>query len=575
MIQLRVQVFMRDPFTVTFQKPVVTLGRSTRNDVCLEDILISRLHAEIREEGGAYWLADLGSANGTFLNGERLQAPVRIQAGDIIQMGRSLLTVEIAAPAVQASQESPETSDVTRPTPVLTGLPGEGVSPVEAYAAEDSELTRLVRQVRAETRVFRGRRQAERRQALLDLIQRVGQALAVHRSLDEFLRVIVHGVFETFPADRALLLLRRPDTGELECVAAYARGALAGAAARDVHLPRSVVEAVLQKGTPLLVPDLHADPAFRNSASVVTSPVRSIAVVPIVVADRPVGLLYMDSALGQRFMQEDIDLLAVMASILGIKVENDRLVEQRIENERIRYQLASARDIQFRLLPVRPPEVPGYEVTGVSVPCHEVGGDYFDFIELPSGAVAVALGDVSGKGFDAALLMASLHASVRSQAYTAVPVAEKIRAVHRYLWECTPPNRFVTLFYGELDPRTHQFVYVNAGHLPAALVRSDGSVEWLEATGLPVGLLGDTTYSDRAVRLEPGDLMAVYSDGVTELQLPSGEEFGMTRVVDLLRQNRHLGVGYLRDALEAAIRDFRGTAQASDDLTFVLVRRTT
>lgn len=565
---------MRDPFTVTLQKPVVTLGRSTRNDVCLEDILISRLHAEIREEGGAYWLADLGSANGTFLNGERLQAPVRIQAGDIIQMGRSLLTVEVAAPAVQASQESPETSDVTRPTPVLTGLTGEGVPPVEAYAAEDSELTRLVRQVRAETRVLRGRRQAERRQALLDLIQRVGQALAAHRSLDEFLRVIVYGVFETFPADRALLLLRRSDTDDLTCVAAYSRGTPTDVADRDVRLSRSVVEAVLQRGTPLLVPDLHVDPAFRDSASVLASPVRSVAVVPVVVHDRPVGILYMDSAVGQRFTQEDVDLLTLMAFILGIKVENDRLIEQRIENERIRHQLASARDIQFRLLPARPPEVPGYEITGVSVPCYEVGGDYFDFIDLPSGVVVVALGDVSGKGFDAALLMAGLHASVRSQAYTAAPVAEKVRAVHRYLWECTPPNRFVTLFYGELDPRTHRLVYVNAGHLPPVLVRSDGAVERLEAGGLPLGILGDATYSDRAVCLEPGDLMAVYSDGVAELQSPAGEEFGTMRVVELLRQNRHLRATRLRDVLEAAIRDFRGTAPVPDDLTFVLVRRT-
>jgi len=564
MLKLRVQVFMRDPFTVTFQKPVVTLGRSTRNDVCLEDILISRLHAEIREEAGAYWLTDLGSANGTFLNGERLQGPVRIQTGDVIQMGRSRLTVEVAVPRAPAIQGPSETSDATRPTPVWAGPP----------AVEDSELTRLVRQVRAETRVHRGRRQAERRQALLDLVRRVGQALAVHRSLDEFLRVIVHGIFEAFPADRALLLLRRPDTDELECVAAYARGAPPGATARDVHLPRSVVEAVLQRGTPLWVPDLHVDPAFRDSASVIASPVRSVAVVPVVVADRPVGLLYMDSAIGRRFAQEDVDLLTVMASILGIKVENDRLVEQRIENERIRYQLASARDIQLRLLPARPPEVPGYEVTGFSVPCHEVGGDYFDFIELPSGRVVIALGDVSGKGFDAALLMACLHASVRSQAYTAAPVAEKVRAVHRYLWECTPPNRFVTLFYGELDPRTHRLVYVNAGHLPPVLVRSDGSVEGLESGGLPVGLLGDATYADREVYLEPGDLMAIYSDGVTELQAPSGEEFGTTRVVDLLRQNRHLRPTRLRDVFEAVIRDFQGTARALDDLTFVLVQRT-
>jgi sigma-B regulation protein RsbU (phosphoserine phosphatase) len=564
MIRLRVQVFSRDPFTVTFQKPVITLGRSTRNDVCLEDILISRQHAEIREEHGVYWLADVGSANGTFLNGERLQAPARIQVGDVIRMGRSLVVIEAVAPAADAPQEPLETSSFTTPTPVWAEPSGGG------SAFEDSALTHLIRQVRSEAR---SRRRVERQQALLDLIRRVGQALVGHRSLNTFLQVIVHGVFEACPADRALLLLRRSDADDLECVAAYTRGTPAREVDRDVRLPRSVVEAVLRQGTPLLVPDLHVDPAFRDNVSVITRPVRSIAVVPVFVHDQPAGILYMDSTVGQRFLQEDIDLLMVMASILGIKVENDRLVEQRIENERIHYQLASARDIQFRLLPIRPPEVPGYEVTGVSVPCYEVGGDYFDFIGLPSGVVVIALGDVSGKGFDAALLMASLHASVRSQAYTTAPVAEKVRAVHRYLWECTPPNRFVTLFYGELDPQTHRLVYVNAGHLPPVLVRSDGSVESLEPAGPPLGLLGDAAYPEREVRLEPGDLLAIYSDGMAELPSPSGEELGTARVVELLRQNRHLRVTSLRDVLEAAIRDFRGTAQAADDLTFVLVQR--
>ncbi|MCS7311739.1 MAG: SpoIIE family protein phosphatase [Acidobacteria bacterium] len=573
MIKLRIQVFMQQPFTVTFRKPVITLGRSTHNDLCLEDPLISRLHAEVREEGGAYWLVDMGSKNGTFLNGERIQAPVRIQAGDVIQMGRSFLTVEVAVHAGRSVPERPDGSDPTEPTLARARHPDEEASAIKAYAIEGSDLADLVRQVRAGTRVSRTRNQVERRQALLDLVRRVGQALAVHHSLDEFLRLIVHGIFETFPANRALLFLQQPGADELSCVAAYTRETLAGVVTRDVHLPRSIVRAVLQKGAPLMVPDLHADPAFQGSASIAASLIRSVAVVPVIVSDQPVGILYMDSAVGQRFTQEDLDLLMVMACILGIKVENDRLVEQRIENERIRYQLSSARDIQFRLLPSQSPGIPGYEITGLSVPCHEVGGDYFDFIRLPSGIVAVTLGDVSGKGFDAALLMASLHASVRSQAYTAAPVTEKIRAIHRYLWECTPWNRFVTLFYGELDPRTHQLVYVNAGHWPPVLIRSDGSVEWLESSGIPLGILKDTNYLSSESYLGPGDLVAIYSDGMIELQSPSGEEFGTTRLVDLLRQNRHLQINHLKDVLETALWDFRGAAQALDDLTFVLVRR--
>ena len=256
---------------------------------------------------------------------------------------------------------------------------------------------------------------------------------------------------------------------------------------------------------------------------------------------------------------------------IGACLEKKRLRER--ENERIKQELARARDIQLGLLPMLPPLVEGYDLIGLSLPCFEVGGDYFDFIWLGNGNLGVALGDVSGKGLDAAMLMCSLHANLRAQVQTHAAVPEIIAAVNGYIYENTPPDKFATLFYGVLDPQNHLLSYTNAGHNPPIFVRSDGTLEALEAHGIPIGMFRNVGCELGQIRFEPGDLLIIYSDGLTESTNERGEEFGVACLLDHVWTNRHLRPSELRDGIGEAISRFVGKAHQSDDMTLVIIKR--
>src|SRR5215813_10893758 len=179
-----------------------------------------------------------------------------------------------------------------------------------------------------------------------------------------------------------------------------------------------------------------------------------------------------------------------IACVASIKIENDRLLEERLEKRRMEEELKVASEIQMRLQPFAPPSFDGWEMTGVSFPCREIGGDYYDFIQRKRDShLIVAVGDVSGKGTGAALLMSSLHAAVRAQSQTRASISEVMGEINQYIFENSPSNKFLTLFYGDLDPDTGTLTYSNGGHNSPILVRSDGAVEWLEQGGLPVGMM--------------------------------------------------------------------------------------
>ncbi|HVF44084.1 MAG TPA: PP2C family protein-serine/threonine phosphatase, partial [Pyrinomonadaceae bacterium] len=227
-----------------------------------------------------------------------------------------------------------------------------------------------------------------------------------------------------------------------------------------------------------------------------------------------------------------------------------------------------------RFQPTSPPHVEGYELQGISFPSYQIGGDYYDFIKCSDGRLVVALGDVSGKGTSAALLMSSLHAAVHAQVAACQPLGESIRAVNRYLADNTPGNRFVTLFYAELDPATGTLAFINAGHNPPLIAHgSDGTLEQLGAGGLPLGILPDYDYREGRTQLGPGDVLVVYSDGVTETQDPEGEEFGTARLHEVVSQNLRATASGIRDKIEAALSAFAQGTPAVDDITLVIVKR--
>jgi serine phosphatase RsbU (regulator of sigma subunit) len=340
----------------------------------------------------------------------------------------------------------------------------------------------------------------------------------------------------------------------------------------EVRVSRTIVEEVVNQGRSVLTSDAQHDPRFKSS-TVTFQGIRSVLAVPLGVGDRIFGMIYADSPLAtSRFSEDHLKVLTTLGSVAAIRVENTRLLEEHLEQERFERELQLAREIQQRFQPTAPPVVPGYELQGISFPSYEIGGDYYDFI-LCADRLVVALGDVSGKGTSAALLMSSLHAAVHAQVASCRPITESISAVNRYLADNTPANRFVTLFYAELDPLTGSLSFINAGHNPPIIAHEGGTLEQLAAGGLPLGIVPGFDYREGRTQLRPGDVLVAYSDGVTESQNPSGEEFGTIRLQEVIAQNIHRSAAGIRDKIEAALSAFAQGTPAVDDITLVIVKR--
>jgi sigma-B regulation protein RsbU (phosphoserine phosphatase) len=278
---------------------------------------------------------------------------------------------------------------------------------------------------------------------------------------------------------------------------------------------------------------------------------------------------------GRPFAEEDLDFAAALARQAQAALEGARLHRMRLEKERQDRELQIAREIQRSLFPRDVPRVAGFELAAVTRSCYEVGGDYFDFIPLEGGRLAVVIADVSGKGTPASIMMASVHASLQAMAGTAPPAQLLVR-LNRFLYENTQMSRYVTLFYGELDPGRRTLSYVNAGHVPPFLLRRrGGACERLQRGGPVIGLLDAIELEPGEVRLEPGDLMAVVTDGVTEAASPEGEEFADARVVAALAaEAAGPGADDALRALLAAVDDWTGAAGCTDDLTVLTLRAT-
>ena len=237
-------------------------------------------------------------------------------------------------------------------------------------------------------------------------------------------------------------------------------------------------------------------------------------------------------------------------------------------------ELQKAAELQNHLLPGAGPEIPGYQVYGSSISCRAVGGDYYDYIEMPDGRLAIGLGDVAGKGLSAALLMTSFQASLRALSELDLSPADTISRLNRLLCRALPDNRFVTFFYAVLDPATRKLKFVNAGHNPPSVVRADGTRESLGQNGPPLGMFAESTYTMNDLELAPGELLVCYSDGISEAESPKGEEFGEDRLTTLVENQRALPPVEIVQHVNTTLNDHcRGTSQ-QDDITLVVLKRT-
>lgn len=277
---------------------------------------------------------------------------------------------------------------------------------------------------------------------------------------------------------------------------------------------------------------------------------------------------------GQPYSPGDVEFLSALGNLALVSIQNSFLVEEQIEKERLEEEMRVARRIQERLLPQTTPSLDDYELAALAEPSRLVGGDYYDLVRLEGDRLLIAIADVTGKGVPAALLMANLQASLHVMLPMDLTIEQAVGHINRVICENTDYDKFITFFAGILHRESGRMEYVNAGHNPPLLVRRDGAIERLDRGGLLLGVMKNITYERGNVELEPGDVVALFTDGVTEAMSPDGEEYHEDRLEAVLKQNRTDDAAGILEIVRQEVAAYTGSvSDLSDDLTMVVVKR--
>lgn len=525
---------------LTLERERYTLGRSSANELCYpEDAGLSRQHLALEREGDAWVVKDLGSKNGTFVNGVRITAPYPLGKNDRVTAGHIALDF--------GENSLPPPTD-------HTVIFIEGVTPATTVAT--TVATSLKGVLSQEEKIEGG----PQMRALI----RAGRELAGNMPLAELFKLIMNLSVEAVGATRGVLMTI--ENGELVVQAALGEGFRISSAVRD---------RVIKEKTSLLVRDARLDEAFADRMSIVQQQIRSMLAVPLQTDDRVIGLIYLDSPhFIHEFTKDDLSLLTVMANVAAIRIEHTRLAEVEAAERLHAKELDQAAEIQRSLLPVKSPDVPGVDLAGYNAACRTVGGDYYDFLPYPDGRVGILVGDVAGKGMPASLLMSSLQARVQVLFDDPTNLAALVTRLNRIISSNCPSNRFITFFIGVLDSKTGDLTYVNAGHNPPLVSHADGSIERLEGTGLILGILPVAVYQQASCKLDPGDVLLLFSDGVTEPVRPgTDEEFGEDRLAQVLAGLRDQSAESIIAIVNQKLEEFTEGAPPPDDITLVVAKR--
>lgn len=518
---------------VTIEQTPFSIGRRDTNQLRLGGGEVSRDHAEIVEESGSLKLYDRGSRYGTFVNDAEVTERV-LQHGDRIRLGRG------------------GGADLV--------FLAEDVSP----SAEPSATTAIgdLRHVAA----------------LLEGLRALGSG----RVLDDVLALVLDSSIDVSGAERGFVMLATAE-GQLEFKMSRARGRIT-LSGNQFQTSRKIPEQVFETGEARLLADLLDGDLPNVHMGTVALGIRNVLCVPLrlvryveaaevaAAGETRIGVLYLDSReRGSLLSTSTRAALETLATEAAVAIENARLYRETLEKARLDQEIRIAAEIQQALLPRRSTSGRFFEAIAASVPCRSIGGDFFDYFELPTAQFGFALGDVAGKGPPAALLSALMQGIFAAQADGAGEVSDAVARVNATLLRRAIESRFVTLFYGMLAP-DGSLTYCNAGHNPPVVVSAQGEIRRLEVGGPPVGLFEFSPYEAGHVALAAGDSVVVFSDGVSEALNPSGDEFGDGRLIEVVQGFAEANPKSILDGLLTQVKAFQGSADQHDDVTALVVR---
>lgn len=520
------------------------LGRQADATVCLESQAVSRHHARILAENGEFFIEDLQSSNGTYVNGKRIRDRVSLTNDDLVQIG----------PYLFGLRQKPA------PNPTDTDLVIR-----EQVTADPAHLTLL------------GDDAAHKLQVVLEIAGHLGHTLdeetLLGKLLDHLMRLFPH-------AERGLVLLCAAD--KLVVRAQRSRGEIDPT---TFPYSRTVVKRVLEDGLGVLSEDVRADERFVSSNTLTNLKLRSLLCVPLIGQNgRRLGVLQLDSfRLGRSFRTADLQLLTAIGLQVAVVLENAFLHAELLKKERLRQEVALAREIQQGFLPTEfpIPETCGYELFARVYPAREVSGDFYDFLTLSDDRLAFFVGDVSGKGIPAALYMVAVRTLSRHLAQTGANPAGTLRRLNPSLAADNPSFMFVTLVHGIFDPATGEVVLASGGHPAPLLRRADGAIELLpikngRLLGYADPLPGhDPGYTDYRFFLQRGETLILYTDGFAEARAPdTGNLFGLDNITRTLGgPATDLPLDACTEAAKDAVEVYTKSPELQDDLTLLFLRR--
>ncbi|MBO0719184.1 MAG: SpoIIE family protein phosphatase [Blastocatellia bacterium] len=552
-MQKQAQLKIVNRFGVTrflsLNKPVFTIGRKAENDLQLLSDTVSRQHAEIVFDGDTYYLIDIGSKRGSFVNDQPVER-IALQHQDRIRIGgdddQKIYFLDYSIENASAIFDS---------SPQLTLSPSTEERSRAASANE--ELQKLARFIE------------------------VNQAFKFSLTPDDVLCLIVDAAIEITQAGRGFLMLRNQN-GDLEFKVARdrARNWLVG---NDFAMSRSVVEEAFKQNRSVIISDAPGKAAA--SESVRDLALRSIACIPLrrfqmsenmdttaVLKRDVIGVLYVDShAIGGSLTETSLRLLESLAFEATKSLESVRLMHEEQEKKNLEQELSMARQVQVALSPVAFREPEHFEVSTQSIPSRYVGGDFYDLIPLKDGRSVFVLGDVSGKGIAAALLAAMAQGALQAQFAADLPLTSVINSLNTVLVQRSASNSFITLFCAVLDPDGH-FSYINAGHNPPILVRAGGETELLTTKSVVLAAFDFANYHEHETRLGSGDVVVIYTDGVTEAVNSNNEMFGDERLEKLVRKSAALSAEEIKNRILDDLLGFTRGLPQGDDITMIVLK---
>jgi sigma-B regulation protein RsbU (phosphoserine phosphatase) len=519
------------------------IGRQEDVSIYLDSLAVSRQHARIERHGGEYYIEDVGSSNGTFLNGKRIAGATLITEKDVLQIGPYVLRLRPDPPLPPSSPPLPD--QIIR----------------AQISAEPSNHT-LFHQ-----------NPAQKLQVVLEIARHLGRTLELGPLLGRLLDHLLH----LFPqADRGMVLLCE---GEHLRVRAQ-RSRHKPETQEDYPYSRTIVRRALEEGVGLLSEDVAGDANLELSATMISLKLRSFLCVPLLgYENRRLGVIQLDCLRsGRVFRANDLELLTALTIQVATVLENAALHAERLREERLRQEILLARDIQQAFLPADFAlfDNDDPELFARVLPAREVSGDLYDFFVRPDGRLAFFLGDVSGKGMPAALFTIAVRTLIRHLAPSANSPAELLQCLNHALTEDNPTALFVTLLHGIYDCNDGSLLLASGGHPPPLLRRQNGLVEEVAVPpGLLLGSVADLRLHDAALRLESGETLILYTDGFTEAFDSAGREmFGLERLRDVLGgKNASLSLEACAEAASAAVQQFSGQTEQQDDQTLLLLRR--